>query len=122
MMLSSAYNVLKPGGIAVIMTPSWPHTYWGPFYIDNTHVTPYTIPSLSDALQMVGFENIRTRYFYQLPFLWNHSWVIPLVRIFAALPLSYRPYQEAPWPDSLNKLIRFSKEVMLLAVCQKPLE
>lgn len=120
-MLSSAYAVLKPGGIAVIMTPSWAHTYWGPFYIDHTHVTPYTVPSLTDVLQMVGFEKISTRYFYQLPVLWKYPSLTPMIKFFAAIPLPYRPYNNAPWSDSFNKLIRFSKEVMLLAVCHKPL-
>ena len=62
-LVSGAFRVLKPGGVAVIMTPSWAHTYWGPFYIDHTHVTPYTIPSLTDVIQIAGFENITTRYF-----------------------------------------------------------
>ena len=119
-LVSGAYRVLKPGGVAVIMTPSWAHTYWGPFYIDHTHVTPYTIPSLADVLQIAGFENISSRYFYQLPWVWRHSSLLPIIRLFSALPLSYRPYENARWPDSFNKLIRFSKEVMLLAVCQKP--
>jgi len=119
-LVSGAFQVLKPGGVAVIMTPSWAHTYWGPFYIDHTHVTPYTIPSLADVLQIAGFENISSRYFYQLPIVWKHPSLIPLVRLFSVLPLSYRPYENANWPNSFNKLIRFSKEVMLLAVCQKP--
>jgi len=121
-LVSGAYNVLKPGGVAVIMTPSWAHTYWGPFYIDNTHVSPYTIPSLTDVLQMAGFINISTQYFYQLPIVWKYPSTLPFIRLFSALPFSYRPYQNAKWPDSFNKLIRFSKEAMLLAVCQKPQE
>jgi SAM-dependent methyltransferase len=119
-LVSGAFQVLKPGGVAVIMTPSWAHTYWGPFYIDHTHVTPYTIPSLADVLQIAGFENISSRYFFQLPIVWKHPSLLPMVRLFSLLPLSYRPYENANWPDSFNKLIRFSKEVMLLAVCQKP--
>lgn len=119
-LLTAAYEALKPGGIAVIMTPSWAHTYWGPFYIDNTHVTPFTAPSLADALTLAGFESIKVSHFYQLPFLWRCPFLKPIVWIVAALPLPYRPYQSAPWPDSLNKVIRFSKEVMLLAVGQKP--
>jgi SAM-dependent methyltransferase len=119
-LVSGAFRVLKPGGVAVIMTPSWAHTYWGPFYIDHTHVTPYTIPSLADVLQIAGFENISSRYFYQLPVVWRHPSLVPAIRLFSVLPFSYRPYENARWPDSFNKLIRFSKEVMLLAVCRKP--
>ena len=119
-LVSGAFRVLKPGGVAVIMTPSWSHTYWGPFYIDHTHVTPYTIPSLVDVLQIAGFENISSRYFYQLPVLWRYPSLLPMIRLFSALPLSYRPYENVHWPDSFNKLIRFSKEVMIIAVCQKP--
>jgi hypothetical protein len=35
-LLSKALEALRPGGTAVVMTPSWAHTYWGPFYIDHT--------------------------------------------------------------------------------------
>lgn len=118
--LSKGIEALRPGGTAVIMTPSWAHTYWGPFYIDHTHVTPFTIPSLTDAMTMVGFESVAVSYFYQLPFLWHSPFLKPLVRMFAALPLPYRPYQGAPWPEGLNKIVRFSKEVMLLGVGKKP--
>ena len=118
--LSKALEALRPGGTAVIMTPSWAHTYWGPFYIDHTHVTPFTAPSLFDALVLAEFESVEVLHFYQLPFLWRYPFLKPIVRMIAAMPLPYRPYQPAPWPGRLNKLIRFSKEVMLLAVGHKP--
>ena len=118
-LLAKAVEALKPGGIAVIMTPSWAHTYWGPFYIDYTHVTPFTAPALSDAMTIAGFESIAVSHFYQLPFLWRYPFLKPLSRLIAALPLSYRPYKPAHWPEGLNKLIRFSKEVMLLGVGRK---
>jgi len=118
-LMSKALEVLRPGGKAVVMTPSWAHNYWGPFYIDHTHVTPFTRPSLRDALTIVGFSSVEVTYFYQLPFLWRYPFCKPLVRLFAALPIPYRPYQSAPWPEGLNKLVRFSKEVMLMAVAQK---
>ena len=119
-LLTKALEALRPGGTAVIMTPSWTHTYWGPFYIDHTHVTPFTAPSLSDALMISGFKSVTVSHFYQLPFLWRYLFLKPIVWFFAALPLPYRPYHSAPWPDSLNKIIRFSKEVMLLGVGKKP--
>jgi len=40
--MKEIYRVLQPGGKAVILTPSWLHTGWGPFYIDYTHVSPFT--------------------------------------------------------------------------------
>ena len=119
-LLSKGLEALRPGGTAVIMTPSWAHTYWGPFYIDHTHVTPFTAPSLAEALTIAGFESVTVSHFYQLPFLWRYPFLKPVVWIVAALPLPYRPYQFAPWPDRLNKVIRFSKEVMLLGVGKKP--
>lgn len=119
-LLEKALEILRPEGTAVIMTPSWSHTYWGPFYIDHTHVTPFTSPSLADAMVMVGFKSVSVSFFYQLPFLWRHPFLKLFVRMVTALPLPYRPYQKAPWPDGFNKLIRFSKEVMLLGVGKKP--
>jgi SAM-dependent methyltransferase len=118
-LMSKALEVLRPGGTAVLMTPSWEYNYWGPFYIDHTHVTPFTRPSLRDALTIVGFGSTEVTYFYQLPFLWRYPICKPLVRVLAALPIPYRPYQSAPWPDGFNKLVRFSKEVMLMAVAHK---
>lgn len=119
-LLSKALEALHPGGIAAVMTPSWSHTHWGPFYIDHTHITPFTAPSLADALTLAGFESVTASNFYQLPFLWRYRFLKPAVWVIATLPLPYRPYQPAPWPAGLNKLIRFSKEVMLLGVGKKP--
>jgi SAM-dependent methyltransferase len=113
--LKGIYDSLKSEGKAVVMTPSWAHTYWGPFYIDNT------LFSLKSALEMEGFKNVKVMYFYQLPFLWRFPWLKIFVKLFAKLPLPYSPYNDVPWLTSnqINKLIRFSKEVMLLAVVEK---
>ncbi len=118
--LRAGFSALRPGGIAVVMTPSWEHTYWGPFFIDHTHITPFTRPSLTDAMQFAGFEDVRTQYFWQLPFLWRHPKLLPIVRLMAKIPLPYSPMHEVNWPESVNKFIRFSKEAMLLAVGRKP--
>lgn len=119
--LSSILESLDEGGKAVIMVPSWPHTYWGPFYIDHTHVTPYTYRSLKNAMEMTGFKNVKVEYFYQLPFLWKYSWLKPVVSLFSKIPLPYSPYNRVPWGTSVwfNKLIRFSKEVMIIAIAEK---
>lgn len=119
-LLTKACQALKPGGTAVIMTPSWRHTYWGAFYVDHTHVTPFTAPSLTDALGFAGFEVKSVIHFRQLPFLWRWPVLSPLVAAFAALRLPYRPMDAVPWPESVNKFIRFAREPMLLAVARRP--
>ncbi len=119
-LLDKAMEALKPGGIAVVMTPSWRHTYWGPFYIDHTHITPFTAPSLSDAMTIAGFQDVQVSHFHQLPFTWRSPFLKLVAYFIAALPLPYRPINKAPWPESVNKLIRFSNEVMLLGVGIKP--
>tara|TARA_Y100000593_G_scaffold67444_1_gene123969 strand:- start:686 stop:1402 length:717 start_codon:yes stop_codon:yes gene_type:complete len=118
-LFSMSYEALDGDGTAVFMTPSWEYNYWGPFYIDHTHVTPFTKTSLKNALHMAGFKNVEVRYFYQLPFLWKYPFLKPLVKILQWLPLPYSPYNDVSLPPQVNKLIRFSKEVMLLAVAKK---
>ena len=115
-LVEAASTALRPGGTAVVMTPSWAHTYWGPFYIDHTHVTPFTAPSLADLFAFAGFNSVKVMHFYQLPFVWRHPVLKMVPRFIAMLPLPHRPFSSAPWPDGLNKLIRFSKEVMLLGI------
>jgi SAM-dependent methyltransferase len=118
-LFKEAHRVLSPGGTAVIMTPSWLHNHWGPFYLDTTHVTPFTKPSLRDSMELAGFSNIKIYHFYQLPFLWKFKWLTPLVKAIALLPIPYSPMHDVIWPTKINKFIRFSNEVMLLAVGTK---
>lgn len=117
--LQEAHRVLKPDGKAVVMTPSWVHHGWGPFYLDYTHVTPFTRPSLIDAMEMAGFNDVEVFHFHQLPFLWKRPILKPLIRLLASLPIPYRPLYETNIPPNLNKLIQFSKEVMLLGIGTK---
>lgn len=122
LILSKAFEALRPGGLAVIMTPSWSHNHWGPFYLDHTHVTPFTRPSLSDAMSYVGFEEIRVSHFYQLPFVWKFPVLMPVCWLLNFLKLPYRPMHNVKWGNGINKTIRFSREVMLLAVGRKPVD
>ena len=120
-LLQSSYQKLKQGGTAVIMTPSWAHNYKEAFYIDHTHVTPFTKSSLIDAMKMAGYKEVEVIYFYQLPLLWKYPFLSVFSRIMSLIPLPYAPLHEVPWgvSNKLNKYIRFSKEVMLLAVAKK---
>jgi len=119
-LLANVLEILRPGGVAVVLTPSWEHTYKKPFYYEFTHVRPFTAPSLAEALTLSGFEHAHASHFYQLPLLWERPALTPLTALVRALPLPYRPYDAAPWPASLNKLIRFSNEVMVLGTGTKP--
>lgn len=117
--VDESFRVLKPGGKAIFMCPSWVHTYWGPFYIDHTHVTPFTLPSLRQLLELSGFKILSSEHFVQLPILWK----FPVLKIFseitALLPIPFRPLYNSVLPEVLNKWVRFSKEKMLLVVAEK---
>ena len=118
--LNESYRLLKPDGCCIIMTPSWVHNSWGPFYFDFTHVSPFTKPSLRDAMKMAGFKDIEVYHFYQLPLLWKYPYLSFFAKILAYLPIPYRPFYDfKTWPDNLNKTIRFSNEVMLLGIGRK---
>ena len=118
--LAEARPVLRPGGTIAVFTPSWEHTYKRIFYSEYTHRRPFTRQSLAEALLLAGFEDVRVRPFVQLPAVWERPFLLPAVRAVRALPLRYRPLDEARWPDGLNKLIRFSKEVVLLGTARNP--
>jgi SAM-dependent methyltransferase len=117
-LVDEAYRILKPGGTFICLTPSWAHSYKEQFYIDHTHVTPFTRHSLETLCELSGFK-ADCSYLYQLPFLWKYTFLIPLVKLFALLPIPYRPFDKVGWPDELNKFIRFSKEAMLISKAKK---
>lgn len=121
-LLDASYDALAPGGTAIIMTPSWLHHSWGPFFLDYTHVSPFTAPSLKDAMRFAAFEDVQVFHFRQLPFLWRFPQLFLPVWLFSKLPLPYQPMYQMSfnWPAEFNKLIRFSKEAMLLGVGRKP--
>lgn len=117
-LFDEVYRVLKPGGTFVCLTPSYKHSYKEQFYIDHTHVTPFTRHSLETLCELSGFE-AKCEYLYQLPFLWKYKFLLPFVRLFSLLPLPYRPFSKVQWPEGFNKFIRWSKEAMLLSKVKK---
>jgi len=117
-LLTEFRRVLAPGGTAVVMTPSWRHQS-RIFFEDVGHVKPFAAGALGDALTLAGFLSVQVRYFRQLPVLWALPVLRPLAWATALLPLPYRPWDPAPWPEPVNKWIRFSKELMLLGTASK---
>lgn len=118
---NEAFRVLKPGGVAIILTPSWRHTYWGPFYMDPTHVTPFTESSLFDAMKLANFEKPFVKVFYQFPIIWKFDFLKIFCKFLSIFPIPYFPmhFKKKIYPDNFNTLIRFSNEPMLLAYAKK---
>jgi SAM-dependent methyltransferase len=115
-LFDEVYRILRPGGVFICLTPSWKHSYKEQFYISHTHVTPFTRYSLERLCELSGFES-KCSYFYQLPFLWKYTWLVPVIKMFALLPIPYMPFYEVRLiPKGANKFIRFSKEAMLLSI------
>ena len=118
-LLDEAFRLLRQNGLIITMCPSWLHMGWGPFYQDHTHHTPFTLPSLRDIHIKSGFEIIDIKHFRQLPSLWRHPWMILFTEIIRKLPIPYSPQNQFSFPSNINKVIRFSNEVMLLCVARK---
>ena len=105
------HRVLKPGGLAVTMVPDWEAVY-KQFYEDYTHRTPFSRTSLHDIFVIQGFERVHSEKFRQLPIVWKWPWLLPVSMVVGALtPIRW---------CRINKFIRFSTELMLLASARKP--
>lgn len=115
--LYETLRVLKPGGRAVLMTPAWESQY-KLFWDDYTHVKAFTRKSLQNAMKINGFQNVHVSLFLQLPFIWKYPYLSFVAKIIALLPdsLKWRDYEQS----EARKLLRFSKEKMLLAVGEQP--
>lgn len=111
--LRETLRVLRPSGIAVLLTPDWKSEvkFFGDEY---THVKPFTRKGLQNALKINGFSKVKSDYFLQLPFIWKYPYLKFIPRIISFLPdvLKYKDKEET----QSRKLIRFSKEIMLIAV------
>jgi ubiquinone/menaquinone biosynthesis C-methylase UbiE len=117
--LAESFRVLKPGGVFIGLTPDWLSQYKY-FWDDYTHVKPFTRKGLRDALRIHEMVDVDCEFFYQLPFLWRYPKLTFIVKLIAAVvPDSWK------WKDSEQrntkdrKLIRFSKEKMLLSYGKK---
>jgi SAM-dependent methyltransferase len=111
--LTEAYRVLKPGGQVVFLTPDWGSQYRY-FWDDYTHVRPFTRKSLRDALLIHGYDDVVCEHFYQLPFVWKRPYLKFVPKIISVLPDFFKWKNSEQRNTKDRKLIRFSKEKMLL--------
>jgi hypothetical protein len=68
---------------------------------------------------MESFKEVSCEYFYQLPIVWKYPKIKIICKLISFLNLSYRPFEEVKYPESINTFLRFSQEVMLLYVGKK---
>lgn len=107
------YRVLKPGGLAITMCPSWEYNY-RIYFEDYSHRTPFMLDSIRDIQLMNGFNEVQVEFFRQLPMTWYGlaKVTIPLAELTRCfLPSIFK---------KRSKWVRFSKEIMLLASARKP--
>tara|TARA_Y100000310_G_scaffold153576_1_gene152967 strand:- start:464 stop:1120 length:657 start_codon:yes stop_codon:yes gene_type:complete len=106
--LSEIYRVLYPKGVVICLTPDWSVQVKN-FYDDSTHIKPFTKKGLKQAFLLAGFQEIKCDYFYPTPFYWKYPYMKFLPYLVRLLPdtTKYRGGKQ-------NKIIRFSKERMLL--------
>ena len=90
LLIKESYRILKPKGKCIFLTPSWLHNAWGPFYLDHTHVTPFTQFSLRNLLKMSGYKNVRVINFRQLPFVWNSPILKLIPKIISKIPFRFK--------------------------------
>lgn len=112
--LAETKRVLKPNGVALFMVPDW-NSQWKNFYDDSTHIRPFTKKGLEQAFQLAGFRDIKCEYFYQLPFVWRHSWLKFVPHLIQLIPDKFKFRKNGKH----RVLIRFSKEKMLLLTARK---
>jgi SAM-dependent methyltransferase len=76
--LEEAYRVLKVDGVVTLVTPDW-RKQFKTFWRDPTHLRPFDKQSISRAMRMARFEDVRTSS-------WNSRWGFGRVQAYRAFP------------------------------------
>ena len=112
-LISEMYRVLKPGGLAITLCPSWEYNY-RIYFEDYSHRTPFMLSSLRDIQLIHGFNDVQVEFFYQLPFTWGRHKLVAKILAYITRYIAPSNFKNH------SKWIRFSKEVMLLSYSKKP--
>jgi len=116
-LIQEILRVLKPRAKVVFLTPD-ARSQHIVLFDDYTYKRLFSRKGLQNAMIVNGFENIRASIFWQLPFVWKYPYLGFIPKIISLLPesLKWRDFEETKH----RKLIRFSKEKMILGVGEKP--
>lgn len=106
--IEECHRILRPSGKIIVLTPDW-EANMKIFFDDVTHVSPFSIESLNQVLELCNFENNKVFKFRQLPLAWKYKWYDLLARIVA-------PF--VPVRTKL-KFFRWSRELMLFGLGEK---
>jgi 2-polyprenyl-3-methyl-5-hydroxy-6-metoxy-1,4-benzoquinol methylase len=107
-LILDCYRLLKDKGKIIILTPDW-EANLKIFFDDITHVKPFTRISMSQLLELTGFEKIEVYRFRQLPITWSNAFVKMVSKMISPL-IPHR---------SKIKFFRWSKELMLVGIGHK---
>ena len=66
-LVNEVFRCLKPGGLAIILAPSWEHNY-KIYFEDYTHRTPFMKSALNDILLIHGFDEVNVSFLNSYPF------------------------------------------------------
>lgn len=115
--LSESFRVLKPGGIAIMMTPDWKSEIKF-FWDDYTHVHAFTRKSLQNAMKITGFDQVVCDKFIQFPMVWKYPFMKWPVMIFGKVVPDFLIWKNFEESEARN-FVRFSKARLLLSTGTK---
>lgn len=106
--LADVKRVLRPGGVAIMLTPDWESNY-KIFFDDITHKTPFTCVTMRQAFELVGMRVLCSETFRQLP----RTWRSPVANALAGAVAPFVPVRTS------MKAFRWSRELMICGVAQR---